>query len=57
MQMKIVVDSPADFKSWLAEKPTLAQQWKDANAPAAPVPAITNEVAVDSTKALAQVIK
>lgn len=57
MQMKIVVDSPADFKSWLAEKPTLAQQWKDANAPAAPAPAITNEVAVDSTKALAQVIK
>ena len=59
MQMKIVVDTPEDFKAWLAEKPTLAQQWKEANAPApAPVaPAITNEVAVDSTKAIAQVIK
>ncbi len=55
MQMKIVVDTPAEFKSWLAQKPTLAQQWKDANAPEAP--AVVNEVVVDSTKALAQVIK
>ena len=58
MQMKIVVDTPADFKSWLAEKPTLAQQWKEANAPA-PVeaPVATPAVAVDSTKVVAQVIK
>lgn len=55
MQMKIVVDTPADFKKWLAEKPTLAQQWKEANAPA-PAEA-TNAVAVDSTKVVAQVIK
>jgi cytochrome c oxidase subunit II len=57
MQMKIVVDTPDDFKAWLAEKPTLAQQWKDANAPApAPVEAASVVVA-DSTKVLAQVIK
>jgi cytochrome c oxidase subunit 2 len=48
MQMKIVVDTPADFKAWLAEKPTLAQQWKEANAPK-PVE-IPGAVAVDSTK-------
>ena len=53
--MKIVVDTPADFKKWLAEKPTLAQQWKEANAPA-PAEA-TTAVAVDSTKVVAQVIK
>ncbi|WP_445714812.1 cytochrome c oxidase subunit II [Flavobacterium sp.] len=57
MQMKIVVDTPDDFKAWLAEKPTLAQQWKDANAPApAPVEAASAVVA-DSTKVVAQVIK
>ena len=58
MQMKIIVDSPADFKAWLAEKPTLAQQWKDANAPA-PVeaPVATPALSVDSTKIVAQVIK
>jgi len=56
MQMKIVVDTPEDFKAWLAEKPTLAQQWKDANAPA-PVEVAAPVVAVDSTKVVAQVIK
>jgi cytochrome c oxidase subunit 2 len=58
MQMKIVVDTPADFKAWLAEKPTLAQQWKEANAPVpAAAPAEATAVAVDSTKVVAQVIK
>ena len=58
MQMKIVVDTPADFKAWLAEKPTLTQQWKEANAPApAATPAEATAVAVDSTKVVAQVIK
>ncbi|MFD2908964.1 cytochrome c oxidase subunit II [Flavobacterium ardleyense] len=57
MQMKIVVDTPADFKAWLAEKPTLEQQRNDANAPEAPAPAITNEVVVDTTVVLAQIIK
>jgi cytochrome c oxidase subunit 2 len=55
MQMKIVVDTPEEYKAWLAEKPTLVQQWKEANAPK---PAETpGAVAVDSTKVLAQVIK
>ena len=55
MQMKIVVDTPEEYKAWLAEKPTLAQQWKEANAPK---PAETpGAVAVDSTRVIAQVIK
>jgi cytochrome c oxidase subunit 2 len=55
MQMKIVVDTPQEYKAWLAEKPTLVQQWKEANAPK---PAETpGAVAVDSTKVIAQVIK
>ena len=57
MQMKIVVDTPADFKKWLSEKPTLAQQWKDANAPAPAPTEAASAVAVDSTKVVAQVIK
>ena len=55
MQMKIVVDTPEEYKAWLAEKPTLAQQWKEANAPK-PVEAAGVPVA-DSTKVVAQVIK
>ena len=55
MQMKIVVDTPEEYKTWLAEKPTLVQQWKEANAPKpAETPGI---VVVDSTKVIAQVIK
>ena len=33
MQMKVVVDTPEDYKKWLAEKPTLVQEVKAANAP------------------------
>ncbi len=55
MQMKIVVDTPQEYKAWLAEKPTLVQQWKEANAPK---PAETpGTVVVDSTKVIAQVFK
>ncbi|WP_130733510.1 cytochrome c oxidase subunit II [Flavobacterium sp. J27] len=60
MQMKIVVDTPEDFKTWLSEKPTLASQWAEANAPApAPAPEIVEpvETVVDSTKVVAQIIK
>ena len=62
MQMKIVVDTPEDFKAWLKEKPTLASQWAEANAPApvvVPVPEVVEpvEIAVDSTKVVAQIIK
>lgn len=60
MQMKIVVDTPSDFKKWLADKPTLAAQWKEANTPAAEeikeeiIEAVT---ALDTNKVVAQVIK
>ena len=55
MQMKIVVDTPEEYKAWLAEKPTLVQQWKEANAPK-PAEPIGLPV-VDTTKVMAQVIK
>jgi cytochrome c oxidase subunit 2 len=46
MQMKVVVVSPEEYKSWLAEKPTLAQQIKEATAPATPA---TPTLVPDST--------
>ena len=51
MQMKVVVDTPEEFKAWLKDKPTLAQAVKDANAAPADgeKPAVTN----DSTTAKA----
>lgn len=58
MQMKIVVDSPSDYKKWLAEQPTLSSQWKEANAPKVEeVKEKVTETIVDSTKVIAQVIK
>jgi cytochrome c oxidase subunit 2 len=33
MQMKVVVDTPEDFKKWLSEKPKLVEEVKAANAP------------------------
>ena len=47
MQMKIVVDTPEDFKKWLAEKPTLIEEVKTANA--APAPAEGAPAAKDSS--------
>jgi cytochrome c oxidase subunit II len=32
MQMKVVVESPEEFKSWLKDKPTIVQAFKTANA-------------------------
>uniref|UniRef100_UPI00404B9609 cytochrome c oxidase subunit II n=1 Tax=Flavobacterium sp. TaxID=239 RepID=UPI00404B9609 len=55
MQMKIVVESPNDYKKWLAEKPTIKQVWKEANAPA-PVE-VVQEIVKDTTLVVAQVIK
>jgi cytochrome c oxidase subunit 2 len=50
MQMKVVVDTPSDYKKWLNEKTTLVQEIKTANTPA-PAPATSTESAVkDSTK-------
>jgi cytochrome c oxidase subunit II len=33
MQMKVIVDTPEDYKKWLSDKPTLAQEVKAANTP------------------------
>ena len=58
MQMKIVVDTPEDFKKWLAEKPTFGAAWKEANAPKVEeVKVETKDTVVDTTKVIAQVIK
>jgi len=38
MQMKIVVDTPEDYKKWLAGKPTLAEEVKNAAAAPAATP-------------------
>ena len=47
MQMKVVVDTPSDYKKWLNEKTTLVQEIKTANTPA---PATSTESVKDSTK-------
>ena len=47
MQMKVIVDTPEDYKKWLSDKPTLVQEVKTANAPK---PA-EGSIGVDSTKA------
>jgi cytochrome c oxidase subunit 2 len=48
MQMKVVVDTPSDYKKWLNEKTTIIQEIKAANTPA---PATSTESAVkDSIK-------
>lgn len=46
MQMKVIVDTPEDYKKWLSGQTTLVQEVKTANAPA-PVGAGTSK---DSTK-------
>ncbi|MEO7979203.1 cytochrome c oxidase subunit II [Flavobacterium sp.] len=48
MQMKVVVDSPEDFKNWLSDKTTLAQDIKTAAA-AAEKPADEVETTKDSS--------
>lgn len=49
MQMKIVVDTPEDFKEWLSGKQLLSEAVKAEKAAAAPAPAATNTV--DTTQA------
>jgi len=46
MQMKIVVDTPSDFKKWISEQTTFGPKWKEANAPEAVAEAPLQEVAV-----------
>jgi len=47
MQMKIIVDTPEDFKKWLAEKPKLSDEVKASKA--APAPAEGAPTATDSS--------
>jgi len=49
MQMKIVVDTPEEYKKWLKEKPTLIEEVKAATA--APEGADANAKGTDTTKA------
>jgi cytochrome c oxidase subunit II len=49
MQMKIIVDTPEDYKKWLSDKPTVLQEVKTAATPAPAKPEET--VTKDSTKA------
>ena len=55
MQLKIVVESEADYKKWLKEQKTIAAAVKEANAPKEDPAAA--KVVVDTTKTLAQVVK
>ncbi len=59
MQMKVVVDTPEDYKKWLAEKPTIIEEVKAANAPAeaTPAPAATQDTAkAKDTTAVAKAV-
>jgi cytochrome c oxidase subunit 2 len=58
MQLKIIVESEADYKKWLASQKTLSSVIKEANAPKAD-PAQSSDstaVAVDSSAVVAQVV-
>ena len=47
MQMKVIVDSPEEYKKWLSEKPTLVQEVKTAATPAP----VEGAIGSDTTKA------
>ena len=61
MQMKVIVDSPEDFKSWLGEKTTLAQDIKAAAATEKPVEGTSttqdSSIVKDTVKAILDTVK
>lgn len=58
MQIKIIVESEADYKKWVKEQKTIAAQVKEASAPKVdPAVAPAGEVVVDTTKTMAEVVK
>jgi cytochrome c oxidase subunit 2 len=60
MQMKVVVDTPEDYKKWLSEKTTLAQDIKAAAAAEKPAEAVkptTDSTAKDTVKAVIDTVK
>ena len=58
MQMKIIVDTPEDYKKWLSDKPTVAQEVKTATAKPADdsKPMGNDSTMVNDSKIVAQVI-
>ncbi|OOV19996.1 cytochrome c oxidase subunit II [Flavobacterium sp. LM4] len=61
MQMKVVVDSPEDYKKWLSEKTTLTEDIKAAAAAEKPaeggVESTTDSTAKDTVKAVIDTVK
>ncbi|MCD0468466.1 cytochrome c oxidase subunit II [Flavobacterium sp. JAS] len=62
MQMKVVVDTPEEYKKWLSEKTTLAQDIKAAEAAKKPAEgegakATTDSTAKDTVKAVIDTVK
>lgn len=57
MQIKIIVESEADYKKWLKEQKTIAAQIKEASAPKVEENAEGTTTAVDTTKVVAEVAK
>jgi cytochrome c oxidase subunit II len=56
MQMKLVVETPQEFKKWLSEKPTLVQAIKAQETPVVPAEGVVETPQVDSTL-ISQVLK
>jgi cytochrome c oxidase subunit II len=48
MQMKIIVDTPAEFKKWLATQPTIVKQVADEKVANAPKPVVVASVIKDT---------
>lgn len=60
MQMKIIVDTPEDYKKWVAEQTILVQQVKESNTPAPAIAAAgaTNDsVKIKDTIAISVIAK
>lgn len=62
MQMKVVVDTPEDYKKWLSEKTTLAQDIKAAAAAEKPAEAVapttdTTAKVIDTVKTVVDTVK
>jgi cytochrome c oxidase subunit 2 len=60
MQMKVIVDTPEDYKKWLSKKTTLVQDIKAAKAaekPAEAVKATTDSTVKDTVKAVIDTVK
>jgi cytochrome c oxidase subunit 2 len=56
MQMKIVVDTPEDYKKWLAEQPTIAKQVADEKAEKEPKKVEVVAVISDTAKVVLQTV-